>query len=111
MKLRITNGEILMKAVSMATAEKELRDYIKEKGGLTSTWYCGITNNLHRRLTRHKVNTEGKYYFVKCTSKNCAELIEKKMQDIRGCAGNPGGGRDNSVFVYVYKRTRTTYDH
>ena len=98
-----------MPKVSKKDAIKTLNKFIKQKKGASSNWCCGITNNPRRRIiNQHKVNeARGTYGWVECNSKNCAEIVEKKMLK-KGYAGNTGGGNDESVYVYVYKKTPKT---
>ncbi len=98
-----------MPKVSKKDAIKTLNKFIKENGGAASKWCCGITNDTRRRIiTQHKVNeARGTYWWVECNSKDCAEIVEKKMLK-KGYAGNTGGGNDDSVYVYVYKKTPKT---
>ena len=98
-----------MSTFSQKDAFSALNKFVKENKGAISAWYCGITNNPQTRIfTQHKVNeTRGTCAWVKCNSKNCAEIVEKKMLK-KGYDGDTGGGNDDSVYVYVYKKTSNT---
>lgn len=72
-------------------------------------YYCGITNDLERRANEHNAVFMG---FVECEDKDTAIATEKLLgdnhYDIGKKAGN--GARDNSVFVYLYKKTADTIE-
>lgn len=72
-------------------------------------FYCGITNNLERRAEQHNATFLGS---VRCDSKETAIEVETFLgdagYDIGGKAGN--GARDNSIHVYVYKKTPETIE-
>ena len=100
-----------MDVVSQEVAYNRLVSFIRRNGGVASAWYCGITNDPRRRIiTQHKVNeARGTYHCVKCYTKTSAENVEKKLL-ARKYSGNTGGGNNNSVYVYVYKKTHNTVD-
>ena len=74
-----------------------------------SDYYCGITNDVERRAKEH--NAEFINY-VESDSKETAIaaeiLLGKNGYDIGKKAGN--GARENSVFVYIYKKTSETIE-
>lgn len=79
-----------------------------------SNWYIGITNKPHIRKSQHAVNIEGKPYFwqeYNARSRQIAEAIEKSFHD-RGMKEkrHAGGARDDSKYVYIYKKYPTIFD-
>ena len=72
-------------------------------------YYCGITNDVERRAKEH--NAEFINY-VESDNKETAiaaeTLLGESGYDIGKKAGN--GARENSVFVYVYKKTSETIE-
>ena len=90
-------------------AYDEIVAHIKKQGGAYSDWYCGITENINRRLFDEHNLVEDKTWY---TSKQCstsaeAREVEKALLEL-GCSGGPGGGDDDAVFVYTYLKTSTT---
>ena len=89
----------------------EIVAHIEEEGGHASTWYAGITGNIEQRLFRdHNVPKAGHWYITReARSAQSARNIEIAL--IRyGCDGGSGGGDDDSVFVYAYKKTGATVE-
>jgi hypothetical protein len=79
-----------------------------------SNWYIGITNKPHRRKSQHIVDLKGKPFFwveYNARSRDIAESIEKRFHD-KGMrdARHAGGARNDSKFVYVYKKYPTIFD-
>lgn len=74
-----------------------------------SDYYCGITNDLERRSKEHNAVFMS---FVECDDKDTAIATERLLgdsnYDIGKKAGN--GARDNSVFVYIYRKTTDTIE-
>ncbi len=94
------------------TKEKTVREYlvrhINNHGGKFTDWYCGITDDIERRLfDEHNVSRNSKYNYRKCHGSNSARKVEKALID-RGCKGGDGGGTDKTVYVYVYRITPNT---
>ena len=87
----------------------EITAHINKQGGGFSKWYCGITDDIDRRLhTEHNVPKEGAWFiFRQAGDKTAAEMIEGYFLD-QGCQGDKGGGNDNTVFVYAYLIKSTT---
>lgn len=77
--------------------------------GKRGDYYCGITNDLDRRESEHNAEFLG---YVECDSKDTAIEVETILgdngYDIGKKAGN--GAKDNSIFVYIYKKTPTTIE-
>ncbi len=65
-------------------------------------YYCGITNNIEERRSWHKVDKFIKT--IECDSFETSSEMEKMLQKEGFYVGDRAGhGRDNSVFVYMYK--------
>ena len=77
--------------------------------GSRGDYYCGITNDLDRRAGEHKAEFMG---HVECDSKDTAIDVETLLgdqgYDIGKKSGN--GAKDNSIFVYIYKKTPYTIE-
>lgn len=87
----------------------EMVAHIEKEGGLASTWYAGITGDIEQRLfSDHNVPKRDHWYIYReASSAKSARSIESAL--IRyGCDGGSGGGDDDSVCVYAYKKTGTT---
>jgi len=80
--------------------------YSEVKGFLDfpSLYYCGITNDLVKRLKyEHKVT--GQYWFYECENVEQAREVEKKLGEAGFDIGNRwGNGTDDSIFVYMYRK-------
>ncbi len=88
----------------------EMFKYIEDNGGVFSQWYCGITDNIERRVfEEHKVRKGDLGLHDKCPTKNDAQLVEKALLE-NGCDGGTGGGNSNSKCVYIYKKELYTVD-
>ncbi len=72
--------------------------------------YVGITSDLERRLFReHGVDRAARkgYTHGEATSNAVARRVEQYFINL-GCDGEPGGGDEESKFVYAYKKTKDT---
>ena len=86
--------------------EETLVAHIKKHGGDFSDWYCGITDNVKRRLKEHESKFAVKLpYSVECDSMESAVAVEKSMH-IKKCAGGDGVGNPipSTKHVYVFKK-------
>ena len=76
----------------------------------TEDYYCGITNDIQANKSRHKVDD----YVVVCQCPNASiaseveRLLGQDGFDVGERAGN--GGADDSVYVYMYKKTKDTQE-
>lgn len=80
---------------------------IGEKGGMASDYFCGMTNNPERRRKEHGATEL--LARTKCSDKECArnlmcELVEAGFDVDKDIMS----GQDDSVHVYVYKKSRLT---
>lgn len=74
--------------------------------GADTSWYCGITNDIQRRLfDEHNVDEEkGVYFFWDAETKESADRVEQYvLKKFPKMAGHGGLGKEDSVYVYVYK--------
>lgn len=72
------------------------------------SYYCGITNNVDRREGEHKANYLG---YVKAKDVDAAKRLEARMHEEGFDTGGQlgiGNGREDSVYVYVYKKSKDT---
>ncbi|WP_299231535.1 GIY-YIG nuclease family protein [uncultured Bacteroides sp.] len=82
------------------------RDSNLDRGNL----YCGITNDIERRMKEHTDNDfqiEGNRIFAcKCDNTEIAKEVERLMSNKNYDTGrNPkAGGCDDSVYVYLFKK-------
>ena len=86
--------------------QREITDYIRTCGGPYSAWYVGIASDVRQRLFgEHRVDKKaGSWIFRTCASEDVAREIEYYFLDL-GADGGPGGGGEDSTFVYAYKKT------
>lgn len=100
-------AKIIIGKIKRWTLKKSVGWVVYEK------WYIGITNNPNARATTHK-SANGHLYFWKeynAKSRRIAEAIETyfhkkgmKEKDLKG------GAREDSRFIYVYKKYPTIAD-
>ncbi len=82
--------------------------HINDHGGVFRDWYCGITDDIERRLfDEHRVARHSRYNSRECYRNNNARSAEQALLG-RGCAGGGGGGGARTVHVYVYRMTQNT---
>ena len=94
-----------MKYNSDAIVASILAAIDKIPGTYHSDFYIGITNNIERRLSEHNVDDCIK--IMEATNKNEAEMAETTLIHC-GLKGGPGGGTDDTNFVYCYRITDDT---
>ncbi len=89
---------------------QEVDGYIKKGGRPYGDWYVGITDNPIRRLfLEHNVSREtGQWIYREAYSDTSAREVESFFLDYKGTQGGPGGGDENSRFVYAYRITSAT---
>lgn len=95
-----------MKEETMVT---EIETHIKSEKSGFSKWYVGITDDVVRRLfNEHNVSMyDGWWIYRIADSKDDAGKIEMHFIN-KGCQGAPGGGDEDSIFVYAYLITNST---
>lgn len=74
-----------------------------------SGYYVGITNDINRRLFLEHNVSEGNDYWIWCQaeSKETAQKVEQYFLDL-GMDGDTGGGTNDTLYVYCYKKTITS---
>lgn len=82
------------------------RDSNPDRGNL----YCGITNDIERRMKEHTDNDfqieDNRIFACKCDNSEIAKEVERLMCNKNYDTGrNPkSGGCDDSVYVYLFKK-------
>lgn len=65
--------------------------------------YVGIAEDPKDRLfSDHKVKQNGVWIYCQANSSDCAREVEQELL-AKGAKGGPGGGSDNTIYVYAYK--------
>ena len=88
--------------------EETLVAFIKKDKSKFSDWYCGVTDNVPKRLQEHanekKINIK-LHTRVKCSSMKIAIAVEARMHAKRclGKGSSAGGVTSDSKCVYVFK--------
>jgi hypothetical protein len=79
-------------------------------GGAPNQWYVGISRDPERRLFEgHNVDEDGdRYIYREAYSSEVAREVESHFVENRGFDGGDGGGDEDTVFVYAYKKTPNT---
>lgn len=97
-------------AKSEEEIKKEIENYIQKCGGSYSDWYVGITEDPSRRLfEEHGVRKDTDAWIYRQTaSHETARRIEEYLVGILGTDGGPGGGGQEAVYVYAYKKKSHT---
>ena len=76
-------------------------------GETKKNYYCGITNDVDERKELH--NVEDFLVVIECDSFDTSSAIESALQaDGFNVGASAGHGRNNSVYVYMYKITSST---
>ena len=98
-----------MQAQDANTIIDEISAHIRKQGGILSSWYVGITENIEQRVFGdHRVPRKDHWRaHRKAVSSNAARAAEKALLTW-GCNGGTGGGNNGAVFVYAYLRTAIT---
>ncbi len=98
-----------MQAQDAQSIVNEIAAHVQKQGGVVSSWYIGITENIDQRLFgAHKVPKENHWYaYREAISTSSARTAEKALLSW-GCDGGTGGGDNDAVFVYAYLKTTKT---
>ena len=92
----------------MIMTKDEMKDEIRNLAiNDYSAFYVGITNDVERRLKQHNVKKADLKY--KMRSKESAQDLEEFCLSL-GMDGDTGGGNEDSVWVYIYKKTKYSID-
>lgn len=89
-----------------------LKSCCKNEDGTTpytyGGFYCGITNNVTRREDEHEADYLG---WVNAKTFARAKSLEARMHKEGFDTGEQlGHGREDSIYVYVYRKTRNTIE-
>lgn len=92
---------------------KEITDHLFVKRNIKK-WnevYVGIAKDPRDRLFNgHRVQKDGDVWiYCQAFSSDDAREVEKTLLD-KGADGGPGGGDDDTTYVYAYKKTSDTVD-
>ena len=100
----------------MATAREIVDDieaHVKDRtpNRPRSDWYAGIAADADKRLFNdHNVSKQnGRWIRMKAISADVARAAEKALHEL-GYDGGPGGGDDDTVFVYAYLKASYTVE-
>lgn len=87
----------------------EIESFMQSRGGQNQDWYVGITKNIGSRLFGdHRVYVnDHRWIFCQATSSEHARAAEAHFLAL-GCDGGPGGGTEESCFVYAYLKHDNT---
>lgn len=84
--------------------------YKYKYGERASDYYCGVTNDVIKNLARHNIDC----YFSasRCDTAEIAAEVEERLGemgfDIGGVEHGGNGAAEDSVYVYMYRKTSTT---
>ena len=86
------------------TVISEFAAYVESRGGTYSGWYVGVATSATQRLFNdHAVREHGDgWIYQLCASSSDARAVEKYFLT-QGMKGGPGGGDQDSRYVYAYK--------
>lgn len=89
---------------------QEIDSYIQKVGGSYHNWYVGIAKDPRSRLFNdHNVSEQyGSWIFCEAFSDASAREVESFFLEQKGTQGGPGGGDEDTRFVYAYRITNTT---
>ena len=86
---------------------QEMYDHVQKCGGISSSWYVGLTNDPQRRLfEEHGVRRNGDACIFRTFSSNAEARKVENMFITLGASGGSGGGDWRSTTVYTYRKTR-----
>ena len=88
---------------------QEILSHVSTAGGRYSDWYFGVAENgLDRLFNGHGVDQQlGIWITRECLDTKDARLVENYFLRL-GMRGGPGGGSENTNWVYAYRITSAT---
>jgi hypothetical protein len=88
----------------------EIMHFIRMERSPYTSWYVGITSNPHTRLFQeHNVDLKESWWVIKkANSVEDARIVVKALIDAYKFDGGNGTADEKSVYIYAYKKTRTT---
>lgn len=80
---------------------------VTSNGGMTSNYYCGMTNNPERRRLEHGASEL--LCSTECSDKDCARKLMRQLAE-KGFDVDKDimSGQDDSLCIYAYKKSRQT---
>lgn len=72
--------------------------------------YVGITGNIKRRLSEHRVSEDDWHYHIRIGNIHLARAVESHFLD-KGMQGGRSGGNENSTILYFYETNRDTEEY
>lgn len=80
-------------------------------GDSKNCFYCGITNDVNRRLQEHEEEygeSISVYISGDCGTYEKSSAVERQMKDLGFDIGNPNqigqGGDENSIYIYLFRK-------
>ncbi|MFH1186900.1 MAG: hypothetical protein V1697_01860 [Candidatus Levyibacteriota bacterium] len=91
---------------------KNILAHITNTGGNYSSWYVGIAQDPKKRLFQdHNVKEVGDaWVYDQCLDNMSAREIEDYFVNKLNTDGGTGGGDENAIFVYAYRKTSSTLE-
>lgn len=80
----------------------------RKTGDSKYNFYCGITNDIERREGEH--NTSFLYYVINNDADSAKELEAALHDEGYDTGDKVGNGTDESIYVYIYRKTQTTVE-
>ena len=95
--------------------EQYLSYFNINKGETKHDYYCGITNNLDKRMEEHRCEdfeiVEDRVFAWNCENVDVAAEVEKRLGDLGFDIGDTktlgNGGVENSTIVYLLKKGKS----
>lgn len=89
---------------------QEIDSHIQKEHSGYRNWYVGIAKDPRDRLFNdHNVTEHGGWWIYReAYSDTSAREVESFFLDYKGTQGGPGGGDEDSRFVYAYRITSAT---
>lgn len=92
---------------------QDIDAHIQKESSGYHNWYVGIAKDPRDRLFNdHKVSKQNSWWiFREAYSDTSAREVESVFLNHKGTQGGPGGGDEQSRFVYAYRITKTTREN
>jgi hypothetical protein len=98
-----------LEALGAQAIVDEIVAHIRKQGGPAGAWYAGIASDIEKRVFQDHCVPRSDHWRVhrRGVTSAAARAAEKALLDW-GCDGGPGGGDNDTVFVYAYLKSSTT---